>query len=101
MTRSFQDYLLRARAKWGEKFSASSLDVRFVTFYENQKRIKIDTCGTVITGTVGVTTGWVPVFILLRTKRSFGSAWTLTPSDIILAVQRGREYVEVPCTPSA
>lgn len=76
----------------GEKFSTGSLDPRFVQYYNTGERIRVATCGEVLTGTVGMTTGWAPAFLLMRTRRSIGSMWTLGPKDRILAVQRGRTY---------
>lgn len=90
--RSYVEYITRSKAKHGPRFSETELDRRFRSFYETGQRIKVETCGMVLTGTVGVTTGWRPCFLLMRTSRSLGSPWTLGPQDKILAVQRGRVY---------
>lgn len=106
MRNSYDDLLRRFRAKWGEKFDASGLSAEFVRYYQSGERIRVDMRGldseekdsyghTIITGTVGVTTGWRPCFLLMRTTRSIGSPWTLDGKDRILAVRRGRVYVEV------
>jgi hypothetical protein len=39
-------------------------------------------------GTVGVTTGWKPCFLLMLTKRSIGSSHTLSARDSILRTIR-------------
>lgn len=94
MQRSYEDLLCRRIAEYGkDKFDASELDRRFLGYFESGQRIKVNTCGMVLTGTVGVTTGWKPCFILMRTARSRGGSWTLGPKDVILAVKRGRFYV--------
>lgn len=94
--RSYDDYLRRARLQHGTKFSEAGLAKQFIPFFINQERIKIETSsGTVLTGTIGVTTGWGPCFLLMRTSRAIGSPWTLSDSDKIIAIQRGRKYVPV------
>lgn len=82
--RSYSEFLERKRREYGDKFDASDLDPRFIPFYESGERIKVETIGKPMTGTVGVTTGWKPCFLLMRTKRSISSPWTLGPRDVIL-----------------
>jgi hypothetical protein len=94
MTR-YDDYLTRKRREHGDRFDASALDPRFVPYFNNGQRIKVETLGEELTGTVGVTTGWRPCFLLMRTTRSMGSPYTLGPSDTILAVRHGRTYFPV------
>jgi hypothetical protein len=91
---NYQEYLKRGKSQHGSRFDTSDLDPRFVPFFRTGQRIKVETCGTFLTGTVGVTTGWKPCFLLMRTKRSMGSPWTLGPADRLVAVQIGREYRE-------
>lgn len=90
--RSYHDYLQGKRIAWGERFDESELDQRFRPYYESQERIKVQTLGMELTGTVGVTTGWKPSFILMRTSRSRGSPWLLGRGDKIIAVKGGRQY---------
>ncbi len=89
------DLLQRGRARYGDQFSSAALDPRFTPYYRTGTRIKVETCGIVMTGTVSATTGWVPSFLLMRTRRSIGSPWLLGTKDRILAVQHGRRYVAV------
>lgn len=72
--RNYKDYVSRKKAEYGDKFDESDLDPRFIPFYESGERIKIDDFGRTIGGTVGITTGWKPVFLLMRTSRSTGSS---------------------------
>lgn len=91
--RSYSELMTRKAAEYGTKFDASNLDPRFVSYFENGQRIKVETLGTTITGTVGVTGGWRPCFLLMRTSRSMSSSWTLGENDKIVAVKRGGKYV--------
>ncbi len=86
MSRSFSEYIKRKKAEYGNKFDDSDLAKQFIPFYENQKRIKVDMYieGKVVSGTVGVTTGWKPVFLLMRTSRSIGSSYVLSKRDRIV-----------------
>lgn len=95
MNAHYQDYLNRKKAQYGERFDASELDPRFAEFYGTGQRIKVETLGETLTGTVEVTTGWKPAFLLMRTSRSMGSRYTMGPKDRIVAVQYGRKYVLV------
>ena len=94
---SYNEFIARQKRQFGEKFDPSCLDQRFVRFYESGNRIKVDTGGMVVTGTIGVTTGWRPVFLLMRTARSLGSVWTLCEKDVIIGVKRGKKYSEISC----
>jgi len=85
MSRSYADLINRGFARHGSTFSPNGLSTQFIPFYERQARIKVRfSCGTVKTGTVGVTTGWVPCFILMLRKDSIGSSWCLDDRDTIL-----------------
>lgn len=91
----YQSLIGRRKVQYGDKFSDRNLDPRFVRYYENGERIKVETCGMVLTGTIGVTTGWVPSFLLMRTSRSMGSPWTLGPKDKIIGVKYRHAYLSV------
>ena len=84
---NFTDLVNRRTAQYGDKFDVSDLDKRFIAFYQNGQRIKVETCGMVMTGTVGVTTGWKPAFLLMLTSRSMGSSWILGTESKLLSVQ--------------
>ena len=90
------DYINRAMQQHGEKFSNESLAVQFVPYFNSGERIKIITSyGETLTGTVGVTTGWVPIFLLMRRSGDHGSSITLLDRDVITHIKRGRDYVPV------
>jgi len=82
---SFSEYLGRARWKHGSQFDPSLLDRRFVPYFESGERISVKfSWGEVKRGTIGVTTGWKPVFLLMRTSRSMGSSDTLGRQETIV-----------------
>lgn len=92
MPERFSDYCQRKVRQLGDHFDPSGLDSRFIPFFESGERIKVETVGLTLTGTVSVTTGHRPSFLLMRTRRSIGSPWLLGSRDRILAVKRGRSY---------
>lgn len=91
----YEAYISRQKAKYNDKFSDSGLDSRFIEYYNSGQRIKVLAYGEELTGTVGATTGWIPCFLLMRTSRSIGSMYTLGPNDKIIAVKRGRTYINI------
>lgn len=95
MTR-FEEYVAGRRAEHGERFSAAGLDNRFIRYFNSGERIKVRSkWGEEYTGTVGASTGWVPVFLLMRRSGAAGSSYILGDSYTIVAVQRGRKYEAV------
>lgn len=79
--RNFKDYLEQKQREYGTKFDASDLDSRFVRSFETGGRIRVKFYGEFVkTGTVGITTGWKPVFLLMLTSRSVGSSHILNKS---------------------
>lgn len=85
--KSYRNLILERKQKYGKQFSSKDLDRRFVRYYESGERIKvtykygkINPEIEVKTGTVGITTGWKPVFLLILTSRSLSSSWILDKS---------------------
>jgi hypothetical protein len=90
MPTKYEKFVERKRAEHGDKFSTAALDKKFLPFFESGERIKVDFGhDTVKTGTVGVTGGWRPTFLLMLRSDSVGSIWTLGKGDTILGVQTG------------
>jgi hypothetical protein len=87
MKENFNSYLSRKRYQL-PNFSDESLSKQFIPYFESGERIEVETCGMILRGTIGVTTGWKPCFLLMRTKRSISSPWTLSDKDKILSVIR-------------
>lgn len=91
--RSYQDFLNRKRSQYGDRFDASELSPEFVRYFESGERVKVALrYGETRFGTIGVTTGWKPVFLLMHSTRSIGSSVTLTNADRVLAVRRNGRY---------
>jgi hypothetical protein len=66
----------------------SNISKQFIPYYENCQRIKVQyTYGKekeVKSGTVEMTTGWKPVFILMLKSNSTGSSYILTDKEKII-----------------
>jgi hypothetical protein len=92
---SMTELVNRKTAQYGDKFDPSDLDGRFITYYQTGQRIKVETYGMVKTGTVGVTTGWKPAWLLMRTSRSMGSPWILGKECKLLAIKQGKKYIPI------
>lgn len=82
----------------GHLMDYSSLDAagQFKPYFRGP-RIKVTTTypdGETFTrfGTVGVTTGWRPVFLLMKRSDSVGSSDVLGPDDKVVAVKTGSHY---------
>lgn len=92
----YDDYLTLARRQYGARFSSHQLDARFVPYFNSGERIKVEcTYGDdteTATGTIGVTSGWVPVFLLMRSSRAHGSSYVLGPEHRIIGRKVGRTY---------
>lgn len=95
----FNDWLRGKQHYWEyqaserHEFSATGLSMQFVPYFRTGQRIKVLMGGEELTGTVGVTTGWQPTFLLMRSKRAVGSPHTLSDEDQIVAIQRHQKYV--------
>lgn len=59
----------------------SNLDPRLDNYYENKQRVEIEfTYGNKAKGTIGKSTGWKPVYLLIKTSRSMGGEAITTGS---------------------
>ena len=82
----YESAIQRHKATWGRKFSTAGLAKKFVPAYNHGQRIRVKfSTGEVLSGTVGMTTGWKPAFLLVLTSRSLGSSWTLKQKDRIVS----------------
>jgi len=68
----------------------SAIAQRFAPFYGTDKRIKVafkDAKGDIYetkSGTVGMTTGWKPVLLLMLRSNSRGSSYVLSDADSLI-----------------
>jgi len=83
--RDFQEYLNKKNRQHNTQFDQSDLSKKFIPFFESQKRIKVQfSYGEIKTGTIGITTGYKPAFLLMLRSNSTGSSYILSDNDIIL-----------------
>jgi len=65
----------------------SDLASQFSIFYKNKQRIEVQfSYGDMKRGTVGKTTGWKPVYLLMLKRNSTASAYTLSDAEKIVKV---------------
>lgn len=97
----FKEYLERKKSvkEYGDEFDSSDLDRRFAGYYGTKTRLKIKVYSHIkdyshiMYGTVGVSSGWKPVFILLASSRAQGSSAVLNSNCEILGVKRPGEKI--------
>lgn len=90
--RNLQELLSRKQREYGDKFDASDLNPAFSQYFETGQRIKALVYGEPVTGTVGITTGWKPVFLLMRRSNAVRSSYCLGKEAAPIAIKRGRTY---------
>jgi hypothetical protein len=87
MQKSYVEFIQRKQDEFGKKFDYSDLAKNFIPFYENGRRVEVQfKSGEIKRGTIGITTGWKPVFLLMLRKNSIGSSYTLCDNDKITKV---------------
>jgi hypothetical protein len=85
--KNYESVISHRKLIYSKKFSDQSLAKKFIPFFESGQRIEVDFgYGTIKRGTVGITTGWIPQFILLLRSNSLGSSYTLSNKDKITKV---------------
>lgn len=99
----FSEYVYRKKAEYGPKFDPSDLAPQFAEHLHSGQRIRVRTVYKSgefreRTGTVGVTTGWRPAFLLIARSNAFGSSDVLDKDDVITAIKIGRKYRPVDIT---
>ena len=98
---NYDEMVADKKAQYEGKFDASDLDPSFVQYFNSGERIRVETTDgdavDVRTGTVGVTTGWRPAFLLIHRSDALGSINLLLPDDNhrVTAVKRGKSYEEI------
>lgn len=95
MTTKYEDMVERFTKKYGDKFTEIDLDQWFRPFYDSQQRIQVEYVGSLgfHYGTVGITSGWRPTFILMKTKTARSSSVTLNSNILITGINvYGRTY---------
>ena len=83
--RDYTAYLEQKRQQFGDTFDPKDLAPQFIPYFRCEKRIEVQFAeGVVKRGTVGVTTGWKPCFLLMLRCDSRGSTWTLGKDDAVV-----------------
>jgi len=96
------DRWLEEKYRKMSNFDPSDLAPQFIPYFHSEVRLKVSTSYPggetfVRFGTLGVTTGHKPVFLLVPRRTSTGSSDILRKDDVILAVKQpgSRHYMEV------
>ena len=92
-SRSYEEYIQKKKAEYGEKFSDEELNKDFIPYFENGERISVDLGdGEVKQGTIGVTTGWKPVFLLMSRTTAFSSSTTIGKQAKVVQRMSAKRY---------
>lgn len=89
----FKEYCARKSAQYGDKWDPSDLNPAFIPYFNSGERVEVAFCSSdsgkvyeTKRGTISVTTGYKPVFLLMLTRRSIGSSYTIGKKDKIIKV---------------
>ena len=85
----YSDFVARKFQQYGDKFSGESLAAQFIPAFNNGDRFRVLVDfgyedEKPVWGYVGVTTGWKPVFLLIRRRGQNGSSEILSTGHKIL-----------------
>jgi hypothetical protein len=83
---NFRQYIARKMDEYGSKFDPSALNPEFVKYYDSGERIEVSDGEYTRRGTVGVTTGWRPSFLLMCRINSLSSSDCISGKDRVLRV---------------
>jgi hypothetical protein len=81
--RNYQEMIETKKAKFSN-FSDENLNPNFTKYYENGKRIEVDFGYETKRGTIGITTGGKPCFLLMLRRDSVGSSYTIGKGDKVV-----------------
>lgn len=86
---AYEDFIERKTREYGDRFDPSDLDQRFIPFFRTGDRVKVQSIyeERFEFGTVGVTTGWKPAFLLVHRWTDHGSTTILDSSYVLVAVK--------------
>ena len=82
--KKYNDYVAKKKEEYGKKMDLTDINAEFIPAFESGERITVEFAyGERKRGTIGVTTGWKPIFLLMLRKDSRGSSWTIHKNDHI------------------
>jgi hypothetical protein len=98
MSEKFTDYVKRKEyqcKREGHTFDASNLNPEFIPYWETGQRVEVmgpiwNGHSETMRGYIGITTGWKPVFLLMRRVGDYGSSWTIGKDDKVIKVIPGK-----------
>ncbi len=73
--------------QYGDEFKPDALAYKFAVHFNagQSRRVKVKfPSGETVWGYVGVTTGWIPAFLLMRRRGQHGSSIVLSDEDEII-----------------
>jgi hypothetical protein len=79
---NWEEYIQRKKGMG--KFDPSDLNPEFIPYYESGERITVDFGYERKRGTIGISTGWKPVFLLMLRRDSVGSSYTIGKNDKVI-----------------
>jgi hypothetical protein len=83
----YADVVDRGAAKYGERFDESGLIKEFRRYYESGRQVQVRFAGgPTLTGTIGISAGAAPTFMLMPLSGSAWSADMIGPHDEVIAV---------------
>lgn len=88
MKRNYKEYVDNKLKRYGIEFDTSDLNKEFIPYFESGKRITVKfSHGEIKRGTIGISSGWKPIFLLMLTKRSSGSSYIIGKQDQIARIK--------------
>lgn len=89
---NIKQYLDAKHREVGDKFDTSEIAPEFFRYYGTGIRLEVTGPSGVRRGTVGVTSGWRPMFLLMHRKSDIGSSDVLTKEDKVTGIvdKRGK-----------
>ena len=88
MKRNYKEYVDNKMKRYGIEFDTSDLNENFIPYFESGERVTVKfSYGEIKRGTIGISSGWKPIFLLMLTKRSSGSSYTIGKQDQIARIE--------------
>lgn len=84
----YSDFLQRKQREYGKKFDASGLNPEFIPHFNSGDRVEITDTKYNYTrrGTIGITTGWKPCFLIMSRSNSRSSSDCISENDKVTAI---------------
>ena len=98
--RNYTTFVESKKEQYSDTFSEENINKDFIPYFNSQEKVKVEYTyksgvKETYTGTIGITTGWKPCFLLMRTERSRGSSYTISDICKVIAVKKGSKYIAI------